>query len=126
MTEFENHLRRASVRQIPPQWREEILAVAEKGRPEPTPSGVVAFCLAVRGWLWPHPAVWGALTACWALAGILCVSGPRGESLYAVTPSGVKRLEVSPELYAAYLKTRDALLAPPPVSEIPDVNRRKL
>lgn len=126
MTDWENHLRRATVRSIPSHWKDEILAAAERSRPEPARSYFLAVCLAVRGLLWPHPAAWAVLAGCWVLAGVLCLSGPRGESLYAVSPPGVKRLEVTPECYAAYLKTRDALLAPSPVLEAPPFNRRKL
>lgn len=126
MTDFESHLRRAVVRPVPLHWREEILAAAEKGRPEPAASGIVACCIAVRAWLWPHPAVWAALAACWVLTGILCLSAPRGAALYAVTPPGVKPLRVTPGHYAVYLMARDALLAQPSRGEPEPLNRRKL
>lgn len=126
MTDFENHLRRAAVRQIPPHWRDEILTTAEKSRPEPATSGIVAFYLAVRGWLWPHPAVWAGLAACWIVTGFLCFSGPRGPTLYAVTPPGIRPLTVAPGQYAAYLKARDTLLAQPSSGEPEPFNRRKL
>lgn len=126
MTDFEKHLSRAVVRQIPSHWREEILAAAEKSQPEPASSGIRAFYLTIRGLLWPHPAAWAALAACWTLTGLLCLSCPRGPALYAVTPPGVKPLNITPEQYAVYLMARDALLARPSPGEPEPFNRRKL
>lgn len=126
MTDFEKLLGQAAVRQIPPHWRGEILTEAEKHRSESARPGVLAFYLAVRGLLWPHPAAWAALAACWILTGLLCFTSPRGTALYAVTPPGVKPVEITPESYAAYLKARDSIILWQPRPEPPVFNRRDL
>lgn len=112
MTSFEKQIRKAPLRSLPPQWREEILTTAMRRRP----SWGTAFPgkfrnpkSKIRNFFWPHPAAWGVLAACWLLAAALCFSGPRGKELYAVTPPGVKKVNVNPEQYAAYLKARDDL-----------------
>lgn len=129
MTEFENQIRRAALRSLPSEWREDILAAARPCRRPRRTAFLVSFrnpISALRNLLWPHPAAWAVLAACWIVAAALCLSGPRGAELYAVTPPGFPRLEVSPELYAAYLKTRDRLLSAPAEAEPQSINRRKL
>ena len=131
MTPFEKRLKEAPRREIPAHWREEILMAASKIH---HPSLWMAVFLkfrnpqsTIRNLLWPHPYAWGALAACWALIALLSFSGPRGEALYAVTPAGMKPVEISPEHYASYLRARNILLAGTSDSEpsVP-VDRRKL
>ncbi len=128
MTDFEKHLSRATVRQIPPHWREEILATAEATRPARRIflPNVLAFLAAIRACLWPHPAVWAVMAACWMVVAGLCFSGPRGPALYAVTPPGGKPLGITPERYAAYLRVRDHFMTTENRAEPPTLNRRDL
>lgn len=123
MTPFEKLLSETPLPEIPLHWREEILAAAEN-QPGKTPA-LLAFWVFFRGLLWPHPAAWAALAACWLVVGALCVSAPRQEQL-AVTPPGIKPASVSPESYAAYLKLRDRLIEQATNSETPVLNRRDL
>jgi hypothetical protein len=57
LDEFENKLRSQPRREIPPEWRREILG-SLRGK-----VGVAAPWW--RQLLWPHPAAWGALATLW-------------------------------------------------------------
>ena len=72
MDDFEQKLQRQPLRQIPGEWREEILAAAtgresrvesreQEGR---WPSTLVS---RLSSLLWPHPAAWAGLAAVWIL-----------------------------------------------------------
>lgn len=131
MTPFEKRLKNTPLRHPPAAWREEILAAAV---PDRRPSGRLALMLkfrnpqsTIRNFLWPHPAAWGALAACWLVIAALNFSGPRGPALYAVTPPGMTPLDISPQLYAAYLEARDLFLAETPEpAPPPRLDHRKL
>lgn len=76
MEAFEKHLRRQPLREIPRDWREDILATARRAAVEvrsekAQESWVHALRAGIRGWLWPHPAAWGMLGACWIVIGAL-------------------------------------------------------
>jgi len=68
MQEFERRLSRQPLRQIPGDWRGEILAAAGRAlkieRPEPIdwPSALVSRLSTL---LWPHPVAWAGLAAVW-------------------------------------------------------------
>jgi len=69
MDQFERRLSRQPVRQVPAEWRGEILAEAGrasrvKGRAQKGiwPSSLVSRLLAA---LWPHPVAWAGLAAVW-------------------------------------------------------------
>jgi hypothetical protein len=70
--QFEQRLRRQPVKQIPPEWRKEILnSVAADVNRRQTVSR--EFTFAATGWsrlstlLWPHPKAWAGLAAIWVL-----------------------------------------------------------
>ena len=59
--DFEKHLRRQPLRQIPAQWRDEILqraAASVPSTPDPRPSLLSTI-------FWPNPKAWAALAAVW-------------------------------------------------------------
>jgi hypothetical protein len=64
---FEQRLSRQPLRPIPPAWRQEILGKAAASRPhnDPDPVGAVSARNWLGEWLWPHPAAWAGLAACW-------------------------------------------------------------
>jgi hypothetical protein len=110
MTEFETHLRTVPVREIPPHWRAGILAAAE-GREETAQRGSLAGLWEIfRGLLWPHPAAWAVLAACWLVVTVLCFSGPRGPSLYVVTPPDLEPVRVAPESYVLHRQALEGML----------------
>ena len=60
--DFENRLEQQPLRQVPAEWRAEILGAARPRRsaPGPQPSWLASF-------FWPHPKAWVALAAVWVL-----------------------------------------------------------
>ena len=69
MEQFERRLSRQPFRQVPAEWREEILAVAGRdsrveGQAQKWlwPSSLVSRLSSV---LWPHPVAWAGLAAVW-------------------------------------------------------------
>lgn len=101
MTPFEKRLSEIPLEEPPAEWRREILAAAEPAERRHW----------LWGLLWPHPYAWGALATCWVLIAVLNFSGPRGPELYAVTPKGMKPMEISTDEYVVYLRVREAILA---------------
>jgi hypothetical protein len=68
-SEFENQLERQPMRELPPEWRTEILASA--GRAERVP--LIKW---FSTWLWPHPRAWAGLAAAWVLIFLLHLTAP--------------------------------------------------
>jgi hypothetical protein len=97
MSEFEKQLKSQSFREIPEQWREEILRAAK--------AEVQANAGVVRSWwrdlLWPCPQAWAALAGVWAVVLILNFSS--GE---APTIAKAKPVSISPEMYMALQEQR--------------------
>jgi len=67
--DFEQRLKRQPPRQIPAEWREEILTAAgrwskdeSRAQQRPWPSSLVSRLSSV---LWPHPVAWAGLAAVW-------------------------------------------------------------
>jgi hypothetical protein len=67
--DFEDYLRRQSIRPVPAQWREEILRAA---RPQPQ-SAVSSWW---QEWLWPCPRAWAGLAAAWGFIFLLHLTTP--------------------------------------------------
>jgi hypothetical protein len=69
--DFEDYLRRQSIRPIPAPWRKEILRAA---RPQPQPQPAVSSWW--REWLWPCPRAWAGLAAAWAFIFLMHLTTP--------------------------------------------------
>jgi len=79
MDDFEQKLQRQPLRQVPAEWREEILAaVAADVNRRQEVSREFTFAATRRSWLstlnsqlstilWPHPQAWAGLAAVWIL-----------------------------------------------------------
>ena len=79
LDEFEQKLTRQALRQVPTEWRGEILSAAREvrsgdsaeRRPIPVSNGGFLPKAATPAWLenllWPHPKAWAALAAVWIL-----------------------------------------------------------
>lgn len=68
--DFEQRLQCQPLRQVPAEWREEILTAAESAatrRPPPVirPSWLSALNTQLSTLLWPHPKAWAGLAAVW-------------------------------------------------------------
>jgi hypothetical protein len=105
--DFEQKLQRQPLRQVPAEWREEIL---REGRRAAVPEIRDADTASLPKWswlstlnpqlstlLWPHPAAWAGLAAIWIL--ILAVDfSVRDKSLVMVEKSAPPSPEVIVEL----------------------------
>lgn len=112
--EFENKLRAQPRREIPREWRREILEPLRRRTDAPVPWW--------RQLLWPHPAAWASLAAVWVAIFVLNNAGaPEGESYAAGRPS--------PDTRVAYAERQRlwaelALdLSPQPRRPLPAVDR---
>jgi hypothetical protein len=128
--EFENRLGSQPVRQVPPQWREEVLSAARQAagaqhalrttqHAPPSPSLLLTINSQLSTLLWPHPTAWAGLAAVWLV--ILGVNLTMREA----TPLVAKRASpASPQVLMAYreqerlltelLGPREAPVAEPP------------
>jgi hypothetical protein len=108
---FERHLSRQPLRQVPAQWREEILSAASEvgtARPAVRLSDRAGHA-ALPGWLekalWPSPAAWAGLAVIWIL--IFAVDFSIRDKTPVVAG---KSLPPSPEMIAQ-LRQQQRLLA---------------
>jgi hypothetical protein len=68
---FEKRLKRQPLRQVPAEWREDILRVAGETQSIRRPSTAAQYSFLSRlnrrlaSLLWPHPVAWAALAAIW-------------------------------------------------------------
>ncbi len=76
--DFEQHLSRQPLRPVPTEWRSQILCAATgEAAARREPSRPPTFILRLRHWLWPHPAAWAGLAACWvAILALHLASAP--------------------------------------------------
>jgi hypothetical protein len=66
--DFEQRLQRQPLRQVPAEWRGEILSAAKHAsRPAPRTSFLSTFNRQLSSLLWPHPKAWAGLAAVWIL-----------------------------------------------------------
>lgn len=76
--EFENKLRNQPRREIPPEWRQEILGPLRKSQDAPAAWW--------RQLLWPHPAAWASLAAAWvAIVGLSVAGAPEAATQHVVS-----------------------------------------
>jgi len=75
--DFEQRLQRQPVRQIPPDWRADILTAAREAQaPVRAAHGTQPSCLAssnqqLAALFWPHPKAWAGLAALWIIIFVL-------------------------------------------------------
>ncbi len=108
LDEFEKHLQSQPLRQVPAEWRQEILSVAQEaaralGAPhtphytQAPPSLLSTLNHRLSTFLWPHPAAWAGLAAVWLVILGLDLATQVGSPLLAqgTTPP-------SPQLFMAF------------------------
>jgi hypothetical protein len=125
MEQLERRLGRQPLRQVPPEWRAEILAAARDPQasrhPLPVtrhqkPSWPSSILHSLSSLLWPHPKAWAGLAAVWIF--ILAVnfsmrdSSPRlAEKSAPLSPEMIVELRQQQRLFAELVgprETRDA------------------
>jgi hypothetical protein len=69
--QFEQRLSRQPLRQVPPEWREEILAMASResrvDSQAPNHSWSSSVVCRLSSVFWPHPVAWAGLAAIWVV-----------------------------------------------------------
>ena len=115
---FEQKLARQQLRQVPDEWRDDILHAARTVGPRCEPATPRSSLLSVlnqklSSLLWPHPRAWGALAAAWMVILVLSVA-MRDDSTAAahrlVPPSAQmrERLREQEQLLAELLEQQPA------------------
>src|SRR5437667_10030091 len=102
--DFEERLRRQSMRPIPRQWRGEILDAARRASCQPpilSPQPTAWW----REWLWPCPQAWAGLAAAWLV--VFLLNWAARDPVHVATAS---KAAPAPELFLA-LKEHRRLLA---------------
>jgi hypothetical protein len=117
--EFEEKLRRQPRREIPANWREEILGplrAVETARPAPW----------WRQWLWPHPAAWGGLAAAWVAIFVLAYAGrpEHGGASVALSQRAPDVLQAFEERTRLMAELSGEVAEPRPPAERPRSARR--
>src|SRR5437870_4722803 len=86
--DFEERLRRQSLRPIPHEWRREILDAAGcAGEPQPSTFDSRATSW-WREWLWPCPQAWAGIAAVWMiLLGLYFTPPSSSRAMTAQTPA---------------------------------------
>ena len=115
---FEQRLRRQSLRQIPGEWRAEILAAAEGAKGCRHSSPIARHWLSTLNhqlstFFWPHPKAWAGLAAVWIFIFALNFSMRDKTALVAEkvlppSPEVVAELRQQKLLFAELIGSRDA------------------
>ena len=128
--QFERRLSRQPLREIPGEWRSDILSVAKLAAPAaPRASFLSTFNQQLSIFFWPHPKAWAGLAAVWVL--ILAVdfstrdATPRmAEKSLPPSPEVIVELKKQQRLFAELMGSREPLdadrqklFAPKPRSE---------
>jgi len=102
---FEQRLNCQPLRQVPPEWREEILGAAARASRVEHHSFLSTLNSQLSTILWPHPVAWGGLAAVWIL--IFTVDF----SVRDRTPSVAERYSPAPAEVVVELRQQQRLLA---------------
>ena len=130
--DFEQRVQRQPLRQVPGEWRQEILAAAQQAsQPQhaprtthhgsPAPSLLSTLRRQLSALLWPHPAAWAGLAAVWLV--ILGLNHATGDTAPRLARGSAP---ATPQVFMAFQEQKRVLaelLGPreTPVAERPKV-----
>jgi hypothetical protein len=111
LEDFEKELKQRPMRQMPPEWRAEILAAAKTAAASiesPASVGRPSFLSAMQARLsailWPHPKAWAGLAAVWGAILLLnFATGDRPETV-------AHKTSPSPEMMAVWKEQERTLV----------------
>lgn len=126
-SEFEKQLRRQPVKEIPGDWRAEILSTARAAQPASHVSRITCH----EGWLatlnhqlatllWPNQKAWAGLAAVWVVIFVLNHSAQDGTAVVVAkksappSPEMIAELKKQQKLYAELVGTSEATEAERP------------
>jgi hypothetical protein len=129
--DFEKRLQSQPLRQVPTEWREEILSAARQvvsAQPVPCPAprahALTAFLSTINSrlsaLLWPHPAAWAGLAAAWVV--ILGLSFTTRDAARLVAR---RASSPSPQVFMAFQEQQRLLTELIGPREMPAVERPK-
>jgi hypothetical protein len=127
--DFEKHLQRQPLWQVPSEWRDGVLSAARQAtRPQPVPriarDGLWAVFSTLNSQLstllWPHPAAWAGLAAVWVV--ILGLSFTTRDAALHVARRGSSP---SPQVFMAFQEQQRLLTELIGPREIPAAERPK-
>src|ERR1017187_1196065 len=106
--DFEKRLQRQPVRQIPGEWREQILTAARLASPAqhasrithhapPSPSLLSTIHHQLSALLWPHPVAWAGLAAVWVVILGVNLTTQNTSTVIATQPS-----PASPQVFMVF------------------------
>ncbi len=113
--QFERRLSRQPLRQIPGEWRGEILSAAERAsHPEPHASYRSTLNNQLSTFFWPHPKAWAALAAVWVMILMVnfstCDTSPRmAEKSVPPSPEVIVELKKQQRLFAELMGSREPM-----------------
>ena len=129
--DFEKRLQRQPLRQIPDQWREEILSAARQASPSehaprttqhvsPARSLLSTLHHQLSTLLWPHPTAWAGLAAVWLVILGINLTTRHGSIVLAKHAA-----PVSPQVIMAFQEQERLLAELIGTSEVPVAERPK-
>ena len=83
--DLEDRIQRQPLRQVPAEWRREILSAAGNAAPSSRKSGALNLRAQISAWLWPCSQAWAGLAAIWL--GILTVNFATADKTQTVAKS---------------------------------------
>jgi len=121
--DFEEKLRRQPMREVPKQWREEILSAAS-ARPDLTATKWW------HEWLWPCPQAWAGLAVVWLAILALSLTGHGNSSHPSETRVAFSRQELmdlkrQQLMFATLISPAETADIPPQPALSPRSERRK-
>ncbi len=134
---FEDQLKKHPPRQVPPEWRRQILAAAERVRSASGVSSTPSLWALVRtlatqggGLLWPSPAAWAGVAAVWlVILGLNLATGDHparaSKVAAAASPQTIMAFQEQNRLLLEIIGPNEPRVARPPRPAVPKPRSEK-
>jgi hypothetical protein len=126
---FERLLEGQTLRQVPTEWRDEVLKAARSAKSgvatarlqDASDAGTLTILGRLSSWFWPHPVAWGGLVAVWVL--VLAVHFSISDDQPALAEKAVPQSAVVVAQLQQQHRLLAELLGP---NDLPDADRPKV